>query len=398
MARDGDQQAPEATGLAVATFAQRPDLLDKVFGPEIQSAVPEFMRHDPVAALYYGAGRLDRYREFGLAAIDQAEPDRPIARAFSVPFAFRDRISGREELPDGGWDAVIRWADEDRRAARPATAISALEIMVAPRLQRRGISRLMLTALRDNARRLGFADLYAPLRPTDKQREPLTPFADYVARQREDGLPHDSWVRTHVRAGARIVKVAPCSMVVAGTIAEWSQLDGPLLHGERPGNRAGRALTDPRLARAGSRGLCRAEFMGTPPARLSPSVAVPLSPRLQHVDDAACDPVAGFGGVSRHVRRGGVRPQRLGALPFLDHDESVGPELGLKASDPLGIDRRAIFDAALLGMHRGHIGAEFLEDRFAHAGLGGDDGDDVDHVFPLRSGDAFKDAVVAGGG
>jgi hypothetical protein len=35
MARDGDQQAPEATGLAVATFAQRPDLLDKVFGPEI---------------------------------------------------------------------------------------------------------------------------------------------------------------------------------------------------------------------------------------------------------------------------------------------------------------------------------------------------------------------------
>jgi GNAT superfamily N-acetyltransferase len=226
MARNGDQQTPEATGLAIATFAQRPDLLDKVFGPEIQSAVPEFMRHDPVAALYYGTGRLHRYREFGLAAIDQAEPDRPIARAFSVPFVFRDRISGREELPDGGWDAVIRWADEDRRGARSATAISALEIMVAPRLQQRGISRLMLTALRDNARRLGFADLYAPLRPTDKQREPLTPFASYVARQREDGLPHDSWVRTHVGAGARIVKVAPCSMVVAGTLAEWSSWTG----------------------------------------------------------------------------------------------------------------------------------------------------------------------------
>ena len=84
----------------------------------------------------------------------------------------------------------------------------------------------MLTALRDNARRLGFADLYAPLRPTDKHREPLTPFADYVARRREDGSPHDSWVRTHVRAGARIVKVAHCSMVVAGTIAEWSGWTG----------------------------------------------------------------------------------------------------------------------------------------------------------------------------
>jgi hypothetical protein len=46
-------------GLAVATFVQRPDLLGKVFGPEIQCAVPEFMRHDPVAALYYGNGQLE---------------------------------------------------------------------------------------------------------------------------------------------------------------------------------------------------------------------------------------------------------------------------------------------------------------------------------------------------
>ena len=216
----------EATEIAVATFSQRPDLLDKVFDTEIQSAVPEFMRHDPAAALYYGNGQLDRYREFGLVAVDPAEPDRPVARAFSVPFAFRDGTKEREELPDGGWDAVIRWADEDRRAERPTTAVSALEIMVAPRLQRRGTSRLMLAALRANARRLGFLDLYAPLRPTDKHREPLTPFADYVARQREDGLPHDSWVRTHVRAGATIVKVAPCSMVIAGTLAEWRRWTG----------------------------------------------------------------------------------------------------------------------------------------------------------------------------
>ena len=213
-------------GLTVAIFTQRPDLLGKVFDPEIQSAVPDFMRHDPVAALYYGNGQLEHYSGFGLVAVDPAEPDRPIARAFSVPFAFRGGTAGREELPDSGWDAVIRWADEDRRAGRQATAVSALEIMVAPRLQRSGISRLMLTALRDNTQRLGFADLYAPLRPTDKHREPLTPFADYVARQRGDGLPHDSWVRTHVRAGAQVVKVAPCSMVVAGSIVDWQRWTG----------------------------------------------------------------------------------------------------------------------------------------------------------------------------
>jgi len=215
-----------SAGLMIVTFAERPDLLDKVFGPEIQSAVPEFMRHDPASALYYGDARLDHYREFGLVAVDPAEPDRPVARTFSVPFAFRDGTSGREELPDDGWDAVIRWGEADRRAGRRATAVSALEIMVAPRLQRSGISRLMLGALLDNAQRLGFTDLYAPLRPTDKHREPLTPFADYVARLRDDGLPYDSWVRTHVRAGARILKAAPCSMVIAGTIAEWRRWTG----------------------------------------------------------------------------------------------------------------------------------------------------------------------------
>ncbi len=81
-------------------------------------------------------------------------------------------------------------------------------------------------AMRDNARARGFADLYAPLRPTDKHLEPLVPFAEYAARCRADGLPHDSWVRAHVRVGASIVKVAPCSMVIAGTLAEWSAWTG----------------------------------------------------------------------------------------------------------------------------------------------------------------------------
>jgi hypothetical protein len=42
-----------ASDLRVSTFARRPDLLSKVFGPEIQSAVPEFMRHDPMGGLYF---------------------------------------------------------------------------------------------------------------------------------------------------------------------------------------------------------------------------------------------------------------------------------------------------------------------------------------------------------
>jgi GNAT superfamily N-acetyltransferase len=215
-----------AARLVVATLAERPDLRDRVFGSEIQTAVPEFMRHDPTGGLYYGVGHLDRYLDFGLVAVDPDEPDRPVARAFAVPFAFRDGTPGRDELPDGGWDEVIRWGHQDCVAGRRANSASALEIMVAPRLQGRGLAQLMLTAMRANTRRLGLADLYAPLRPTAKDSEPLTPFADYMARRRDDGLPHDPWVRIHVRAGAQIVKIAPRSCLVAGTIAEWRAWTG----------------------------------------------------------------------------------------------------------------------------------------------------------------------------
>jgi GNAT superfamily N-acetyltransferase len=215
-----------AQRLVVATFAERPELHAKVFGPEIQSAIPELMRHDPAAALYYSTAALDRYRDYGLVAVDPTEPDRPVARAFCVPFAFGAEVPGRDALPDGGWDEVIGWAHEDAEAGRTPNAVSALEIMVAPRLHGRGISSVMLSAMRDNARRLGFRDLYAPLRPTDKHREPETPFAEYVARRRPDGLPFDSWIRRHVRAGAAIVKIAPRAMVIPGTIAEWRDWTG----------------------------------------------------------------------------------------------------------------------------------------------------------------------------
>ncbi|HZT89996.1 MAG TPA: hypothetical protein VFA12_18640 [Stellaceae bacterium] len=212
-----------AERLAVVTLAERPDLRAAVFGPAIQAAVPQFMRHDPTAALYYGASCIERYRDFMLAAFDPEEPHAPVARACAVPFAFRDGTPGRGTLPDAGWDAVIRWGDEDQRAARRPTAVGALEIMVAPRVQGRGVSHRMLAAMRDNARRLGFRGLYAPIRPTEKDREPRTPFAEYVARRRGDGQPHDAWLRTHLRAGAEIVKIAPCSMTIPGTLADWRE-------------------------------------------------------------------------------------------------------------------------------------------------------------------------------
>lgn len=55
---------------------------------------------------------------------------------------------------------------------------------------------------------------------------------DFLARRRDDGLPSDPWLRTHERLGARVVKVAPFSMTIVGSLAQWESWTGaPLVDG-----------------------------------------------------------------------------------------------------------------------------------------------------------------------
>ncbi len=71
----------------------------------------------------------------------------------------------------------------------------------------------------------GHSTLYAPVRPNGKT-DAHQPMTEYVEQLRDDGLPHDPWLRVHVKAGATIVQVAPRSMVIAGTLAEWREWTG----------------------------------------------------------------------------------------------------------------------------------------------------------------------------
>ncbi len=57
-------------------------------------------------------------------------------------------------------------------------------------------------------------------------RYPLTDIATYQTWTREDGLPLDPWLRTHVRLGAKILAPAPASQTITGTVAEWEKWTG----------------------------------------------------------------------------------------------------------------------------------------------------------------------------
>jgi hypothetical protein len=84
----------------------------------------------------------------------------------------------------------------------------------------------MLDALKACARKRGFAEIFAPVRPSQKHLRPRIPMCEYVNLARADGLPVDAWLRTHIGVGGSIVKIAPCSMTIVGTLAEWSQWTG----------------------------------------------------------------------------------------------------------------------------------------------------------------------------
>jgi GNAT superfamily N-acetyltransferase len=201
-----------------------PNLRQQVFSGAIQASWPAFMQEDPAADLFFAQPHLDACLDTAFAVVDPAQPEVAVGRAFAVSFTFGR--TGREELPDAGWDGVVRWAHADRALGRKVNALSALEITLLPSQRGRGASRVVLNAMREYAHYMGLRYMFAPVRPTAKANEPHTPMAEYAARTREDGLPTDPWLRVHVRAGGRIEKVAPTSMVVPGTLADWRRWTG----------------------------------------------------------------------------------------------------------------------------------------------------------------------------
>ena len=201
--------------LSTSVLADRPDLGEAMW--DMASSWPEFMRHDPIGGLYYNNVET-RFSEFALVAQDEA--GEVVGYAHSIPFLRDD-----EALPDNGWNCVVRNGLLTSIGGREPNAISAVEIAVRPDRQGRGLSQQLLAAMRDNAARRGFAELVAPVRPNGKS-DVDEPMSSYASRVRPDGLPVDPWLRVHVRAGGRIAKVAPRSMVIPGTLEEWRDWTG----------------------------------------------------------------------------------------------------------------------------------------------------------------------------
>jgi hypothetical protein len=126
-----------------------------------------------------------------------------------------------DDLPAGIDGAIKRGFDEGG-----ANVLCALVIMIPRTVRGGGVSAEALRAMVAIARSHGLRSLIAPVRPTWKERYPLTPIERYAAWRRADGLLFDPWLRTHERLGARVLRAEPESLRITGSVAEWEEWTG----------------------------------------------------------------------------------------------------------------------------------------------------------------------------
>lgn len=205
-------------GMRLVTLAERPELRGPI-GDHNVRVWPAFMLESEVSNRLWNH-LADDWPEFQMALLDH---DGTILAAHnSAPIAWDGSDAG---LP-AGWEDQLERSVSDLALGASATALGAIQIVVAPERQGSGLAGTMLSAMRANARAHGLRALMACVRPTWKPRYPLTSIERYATWTRDDGLPFDPWIRLHVRLGGRIVRPSPTSMVIVGTVAEWEDWTG----------------------------------------------------------------------------------------------------------------------------------------------------------------------------
>lgn len=198
----------------VVTAAHRPDLIDAM--SELgASPWPGFLGHDEVVNRLWG--RLyDWLPEYQFALADRHGDLIAVGNCLPI------RWDGDPAtLPPGGIDAVLEDGVAAAENGAPPTAASALMIVIEPDHLGRGLSAVCIDVMRGIVADHGLPYLVAPVRPTEKHRYPLIPMERYASWRRADGALVDPWLRTHERAGGVGAGVAPMSMTVRGTVAEW---------------------------------------------------------------------------------------------------------------------------------------------------------------------------------
>ena len=207
----------QTTVTAVRTDAR--EWTDEQMADLYSDGFPEFIAADKLAKQYIGRVR-EWFPEWNLTLVDVEQA--PVATGWGIPVRWDGSVA---DLPGGYTQATIRAVEGREQGIEPDTLVICGAI-VAGRRTGQGLASRLLAVLRDLAIDSRLQRVIAPVRPTLKQRYPLTPIETFMAWTRPDGSALDPWVRTHLRMGATIIAAAPSSQTMTGTVAEWEKWTG----------------------------------------------------------------------------------------------------------------------------------------------------------------------------
>jgi GNAT superfamily N-acetyltransferase len=212
-------------GFTLIRYSERPDLWDNTEAIS-REVWPEYNFHGAVVGRYWER-LFDDFPDYQFALFDP-DAQEVIAEGHTAPCDW----DGTTEGLGDGIDAMMVAAFEARAAGRRPTALCALAAEVRPRFQGGGLADRILDVMSDVGRDAGLGHLIAPVRPSFKDRYPITPIEHYLEWTRPNGEPFDPWVRIHVRRGGKIAKPIPHSMLITGTVAEWESWTGMRFPGD----------------------------------------------------------------------------------------------------------------------------------------------------------------------
>ena len=201
----------------MVTVAEDPSLVG-LWNDIEEGAFQEYNDHGDVLGPYWHRLVLD-FDEYQFVMFEGEEP---IGLGQTIPFGWNGRVGDLGE----GIDQIFARGFADKADGGELTTLCALLGVAAPAWRSKGVSRDIVLAMGEIARRHGLEDLVAPVRPNWKHRYPLTPIERYMRWTRGDGLPLDPWLRVHARLGAEFLAPAPRSMRISGTVEEWELWTG----------------------------------------------------------------------------------------------------------------------------------------------------------------------------
>jgi GNAT superfamily N-acetyltransferase len=212
-------------GKQVIRYSERPDLWEDT-ATITREVWPEYNLHSEDPNGYWDR-LFEDFPEFQFVLFDRDEQE-VIAEGHTIACEW----DGTTEGLGDGIQSMLAGAFKAREAGRRPSALGALAAEVRPRFQGGGLANRMLDVMCDLACDAGLTHLIAPVRPSLKDRYPITPIEEFVSWTRENGEPFDPWIRIHTRRGGQIVKPIPHSMRITGTVAEWEEWTGMRFPGD----------------------------------------------------------------------------------------------------------------------------------------------------------------------